>query len=54
MSFGLLLIVGLMGKSIVKGMIAAVFGILLSLIGMDPATGTDRFTFGQLWLLDGV
>jgi len=54
MSFGLLLIVGLMGKSIVKGMIAAVFGILLSLIGMDPATGTDRFTFGQLWLLDGI
>lgn len=54
MTFGLLLIVGLMGKSIVKGLIAAVFGILLSLIGMDPATGTDRFTFEQLWLLDGV
>lgn len=54
MTFGLLLIVGLMGKSVVKGMIAAAFGILLSLIGQDPATGTDRFIFGQLWLLDGV
>ncbi|HEY9055021.1 MAG TPA: tripartite tricarboxylate transporter permease, partial [Rectinemataceae bacterium] len=53
-TFGLLLIVGLMGKSVVKGMIAAAFGLLLSLIGQDPATGTDRFIFGQLWLLDGV
>jgi putative tricarboxylic transport membrane protein len=54
MMFGLILIVGLMGKSVVKGMIAAIFGLLLSLIGQDPATGVDRFTFGQLWLLDGV
>lgn len=54
MTFGLLLIVGLMGKSVVKGMLAALLGLLLSLIGQDPATGTDRFIFGQLWLLDGI
>jgi putative tricarboxylic transport membrane protein len=43
-----------MGKSVVKGLIAAVVGLILSLIGQDPATGVDRFTFGQLWLLDGI
>ncbi len=54
MMFGLLLIVGLMGKSVVKGLIAVVMGVLLALIGQDPGTGTDRFLFGQLELLDGV
>ncbi len=54
MMFGLLLIVGLMGKSIVKGLIAVVMGVILALIGQDPGSGTDRFLFGQLELLDGV
>jgi putative tricarboxylic transport membrane protein len=54
MVFGLFLIVGLMGKSVVKGLIAVIIGVLLSLIGQDPATGTDRFLFGQLELLDGI
>jgi putative tricarboxylic transport membrane protein len=54
MMFGLLLIVGLMGKSVVKGLIAVIIGLLLALVGQDPATGTDRFLFGQLELLDGI
>lgn len=54
MIFGLLLIVGLMGKSVVKGLIAAVIGVLLSQIGQDPASGVERFIFGQILLLDGI
>jgi putative tricarboxylic transport membrane protein len=54
MMFGLLLIVGLMGKSVVKGLIAVFIGLLLSLIGQDPATGAERFLFNQLNLLDGI
>jgi putative tricarboxylic transport membrane protein len=54
MMFGLLLIVGLMGKSVVKGLIAVFVGLLLSLIGQDPATGAERFLFNQLNLLDGI
>jgi putative tricarboxylic transport membrane protein len=54
MMFGLLLIVGLMGKSVVKGLIAVFLGLLLSLIGQDPATGAERFLFNQLNLLDGI
>lgn len=54
MMLGLLMLVALMGKSLIKGLIAAVFGLLLSLIGMDPVSGAIRFTFGQSELLDGL
>lgn len=54
MIFGLLLLVGLIGKSVIKGLIAALLGMLLALIGQDPGTGADRFLFGQLNLLEGI
>jgi putative tricarboxylic transport membrane protein len=53
MFLGLALIVGLMGKSIIRGAIAAVLGLSLSLIGMDPLTATPRFIFGQYHLIEG-
>jgi putative tricarboxylic transport membrane protein len=31
-----------------------VFGLALATIGTDPQVGNARFTFGQLWLLDGI
>jgi putative tricarboxylic transport membrane protein len=54
MMLGLLMLVALMGQSLVRGLIAAVIGLLLSLIGMDPVSGEIRYTFGQLELLDGL
>jgi putative tricarboxylic transport membrane protein len=54
MMVGIVLLIGLMGKSFVKGVIAAIIGLLLSLIGMDPLSGTIRFTFGQIQLLEGI
>ena len=54
MLFGLLLIVGLMGKSVLRGLIAAVIGLVLSLVGIDPASGTARFIFGETQLLAGI
>ena len=51
---GLTLVVGLMGRSLIKGLIAALFGLLLSLMGMDSMSGTARFTFGRNELLDGL
>jgi putative tricarboxylic transport membrane protein len=50
---GLTLVIGLMGKSLVKGMISAVLGLCLALIGMDPASGQVRFTFGVTNLMNG-
>lgn len=53
MILGLVMVVGLMGKSIVRGTIAAVVGLTLSLIGMDPISGALRFTFGEPHLMEG-
>jgi len=50
---GLMLATYLSGKSILKGMIMAVFGLLLATVGMDPVTGNTRYTFGFLILEDG-
>lgn len=54
MVFGLLTVVGLMGKSLVRGLIAAFIGLSLSLIGTDSISGTPRFTFGEPFLLSGL
>ena len=44
--FGLTIIAGVSGKSIVKGIMAACLGLLLSCVGSDSMTGYDRLTFG--------
>jgi putative tricarboxylic transport membrane protein len=54
MVFGLIMVIGLMGKSLIRGMIAAFIGLTLSLIGMDPVSGAVRFTFGEPHLLNGL
>lgn len=38
----------------VKGLITVVAGLLLSTIGMDPTSGTIRYSFGVLELQDGL
>ncbi|WP_111412128.1 tripartite tricarboxylate transporter permease [Billgrantia lactosivorans] len=54
MVLGLTAVVSLSDKSLIKGLIAAVVGIMVSIIGIDRQTGTERFTFGSAHLLDGV
>lgn len=44
--FGLTIIAGVSGKSMIKGVISACVGLLLSCVGADPMTGYDRLTFG--------
>lgn len=44
--FGLTIIAGISGKSMVKGIISACIGLFISCIGADPLTSYDRFTFG--------
>ncbi len=52
--FGLGMIITVSGRSLLKGLIAALFGLLLSTIGFDPLSGVARFTFGSQNLLGGV
>ena len=47
------LLVGLAGDSLLKGAIAALFGLLLTLPGMDPLTGVGRMTFDSPQMLSG-
>lgn len=44
--FGLTIIAGVSGKSIVRGLVSACLGLLISCVGTDPMTSYDRFTFG--------
>ncbi len=44
----------MVGGSVIKGLMMGVFGLCLATMGTDPQVGNTRFTFGQLWLLDGV
>ena len=52
--FGITFIAMLSGRSLIKGIAVGFLGLLVSLVGLDPHTGSERFTFGQLWLWDGV
>lgn len=51
---GLTSAVAVSGKSVVRGAIALLIGLLISTVGIDVATGKPRFTFGSIELLDGV
>ncbi|HEX6610543.1 MAG TPA: tripartite tricarboxylate transporter permease [Hyphomicrobiaceae bacterium] len=51
---GLCLVTSLAGRSLTAGVLMTVFGLLLSMIGIDPVRGAPRFTFGVPDLYDGV
>lgn len=52
--FGLTLVAMLSGKSWIKGLLAAHLGALVAYVGIDPYDGAERWTFGQVYLWDGV
>ncbi|BER92972.1 tripartite tricarboxylate transporter permease [Thermatribacter velox] len=52
--FGLTVIAGVTGKDALKGLIAALLGLFLGTIGMDPVMGYARFNFGSYALQGGL
>jgi putative tricarboxylic transport membrane protein len=54
MVLALSLITAFTGKSLVRGLIATVFGLLLGCVGDDVISGDPRLTFGIKGLLDGI
>lgn len=52
--FGLSIIASLASKSILKGLIGGVLGLLIGSIGMDPQDGFPRYTFQIMNLMTGV
>lgn len=45
---------GITGKNPMKTVVAATIGIMISTVGIDIATGTQRYTFGVLKLYEGI
>lgn len=54
MLLSLALIAGISGRSLLKGIASAIFGLLCATVGMDPIFGTKRFTFRSINLADGI
>lgn len=52
--FGLSIVSSISGNQVIKGLIAAGFGLLLSMVGLDLVTGYPRFAFDIPDLLNGV
>ena len=52
--FGLSTICGLAEKSLVRGLIGGVIGLMLMTIGLDDVSGTQRLTFGTVTFQQGV
>jgi putative tricarboxylic transport membrane protein len=51
---GLTLICSFGQKSIIKGFISGVVGLIIMTVGLDPMMGSPRFTFGQVELQAGI
>lgn len=51
---GLSCIAGIGGNSITKALISGGIGLIISLVGLDPQTGYQRFTFNSMNLTGGV
>jgi putative tricarboxylic transport membrane protein len=54
MVLSLSLVCAFTGESIVRGLIATCFGLILALVGQDIMTGQPRLTFDFQQLLDGI
>lgn len=52
--FGLTIICSFTARSLVKGLLSAVIGLLIITIGQDPMMGTQRFTFEEVNLIAGI
>ena len=51
---GISFVASLSGEDPLKGIVAGGIGLMLATIGLDPISGIQRYTFGQLFLWDGI
>lgn len=54
LAFSLIFIAGLSGKSLTRGLIAGLFGLLVACVGLEIETASPRMTFGMVELYDGL
>lgn len=51
---GITFVATLSGEALLKGIICGGIGLFLATIGVSPISGIQRYTFGQLFLWDGI
>lgn len=51
---GLMVISSIGTKSPIKAITSGLIGIMIAMIGMDPIVGAERFTFGNIGLMNGL
>ncbi len=51
---GLTFVASLSGEALLKGLITGGLGLLLATIGLGMISGVKRYTFGQMFLWDGI
>jgi TctA family transporter len=51
---GISFVAALSGEDVLKGLVAGGIGLMLATIGLDPISGIQRYTFGHLFLWDGI
>jgi putative tricarboxylic transport membrane protein len=54
MVLALLSVTALVGRSMVRGLLALLLGVTIGLVGLDPLSGQARLTFDQPLLFDGI
>ncbi len=52
--WGMSMVAVLAGPRPIKGFMAACFGLLIGMVGMEPYTGVERYMFEQPYFLDGI
>ena len=52
--FGISIITGVSGKSVIKGLMGGVIGLMFATVGVDNFTGTARFAFGNSFMKGGL
>jgi TctA family transporter len=51
---GLTFVVALSGRHMLKGLLMAVFGVMVAMVGIDAQEGVPRYAFGELYLWAGI
>lgn len=52
--FGISIIAGVSGNSMMRGIFMGCLGILMACVGIDASSGATRFSFGNIYLMKGL
>lgn len=52
--FGISIIAGVSGNSMMRGIFMGCLGILMACVGVDASSGATRFSFGNVYLMKGL